>query len=97
MGPAEMMRLAAGALFMGFLLLGSLHTMFAPLVRKRWGSDEAAEFDNSRALDALWQRYERGEVSWDKYRKMSRIALGRKGRRGAAKGGGSYPLDRLGM
>jgi uncharacterized membrane protein len=71
-GPGEIMRLAAGALVMGFLLLGFLHMIFAPLVRKMWGSDRAAEFDNLRALDALWERYERSEISWDKHQKMSR-------------------------
>jgi uncharacterized membrane protein len=30
------------------------------------------ESDNSPALDELWERYNRGEISWDEYEVFSR-------------------------
>jgi uncharacterized membrane protein len=37
-------------------------------VLNRVGSDS----EDSQALDELWERYNRGEISWDEYEELSR-------------------------
>ena len=38
------------------------------LIRSR---NRASESGDSEALDELWKRYERGEISWDEYKASS--------------------------
>jgi uncharacterized membrane protein len=49
---------------------GVLYSAVFPLrqIRKRVRS----ESDTSRALDELWERYNRREISWDEYEALSR-------------------------
>ncbi|MDP9488488.1 MAG: hypothetical protein M3Q49_22340 [Actinomycetota bacterium] len=60
---AELARLALGSavLYGGFSVLRAM--------RASRGRNESAD---PRTLDALWERYERGEISWDEYEAMGR-------------------------
>ena len=42
------------------------------IARKVRSRNRASESPDSKALDELWERYERGEISWDKYKASSR-------------------------
>ena len=59
---AMLARLLAG----GGILYSAIFTVRK--IRKR----VRAESDGSQALDELWERYERGEISWDEYEALSR-------------------------
>jgi len=66
-GPHEMMmavRVVAG----GGMLYSAVFILRA--VRKRMYSDSNS--DISQALDKIWERYNRGEISWDEYEVLSR-------------------------
>jgi uncharacterized membrane protein len=39
---------------------------------RRMRSRTGPEPEDSRTLDKLWERYERGEISWDEYEALSR-------------------------
>jgi uncharacterized membrane protein len=39
---------------------------------RRMRSRTGLESNDSRTLDELWERYERGEISWDEYEALSR-------------------------
>jgi uncharacterized membrane protein len=39
---------------------------------RRMRSRTGPESNDSRTLDELWERYERGEISWDEYEALSR-------------------------
>ncbi|MDX6379147.1 MAG: hypothetical protein QOI57_171 [Rubrobacteraceae bacterium] len=66
-GPASGITMLARIAF-GLVILG----MAVPVVARRWscltktiGTD--AESGESLNLDALWELYKRGEISWDEY------------------------------
>jgi uncharacterized membrane protein len=40
--------------------------------RARGTESVRSDSDNSRAFDELWERYTRGEISWEKYERLSR-------------------------
>ena len=66
LGPSEIAALArvafgVAALYGAFLVLRAIRASRKP--------NESAD---PRALDALWERYERGEISWEEYEAMSR-------------------------
>ncbi|MBA4115333.1 MAG: hypothetical protein H0X71_02630 [Rubrobacter sp.] len=66
-GPHEMLtvvRVVAG----GGILYSAISILRA--VRKRMNS--GSNSDISQALDELWGRYNRGEISWDEYEVLSR-------------------------
>ena len=46
------------------------------IARKVRSRNRASESGDSEALDALWERYERGEISWDEYTASSRDLKG---------------------
>ena len=65
LGTSEMLMLAravagGGILYVAISILRE--------VLNRVGSDS----EDSQALDELWERYNRGEISWDEYEELSR-------------------------
>ena len=52
------------------LLVVALYGAFL-VVRAIRASRKPNESADPRALDALWERYERGEISWEEYEEMS--------------------------
>ena len=42
------------------------------IARKIRSRNSVSESPDSEALDELWERYERGEISWDEYKASSR-------------------------
>jgi len=66
LGPGEIAALARVA-FGGAVLYGAVSVL-----RKARASRKGGETGDARALDALWERHERGEISWDEYEAMSR-------------------------
>ena len=66
LGPGEIAALARVA-FGGAVL----YAAFAVLRGMR-ASRRRNETADPRALDALWERYERGEISWEEYEEASR-------------------------
>ena len=66
LGPGEIAALARVA-FGGAVLYGAFAVLRATRASRR--QNESAD---PRALDALWERYERGEISWDEYEASSR-------------------------
>lgn len=65
LGSQEMVMLAR-VLAGGGILYTAIFTVRK--IRRRVRS----ESDNSQALDELWERYNRGEISWDEYEALSR-------------------------
>ena len=66
LGPGEIAALARVA-FGGAVLYGASAVLRGMRASRR--QDESAD---PRAQDALWERYERGEISWDEYEESSR-------------------------
>ena len=62
---ANEMTMLARVLAGGGILYSAIFTVRK--IRQRVRS----ESDDSRALDELWERYERGEISWDEYEALS--------------------------
>jgi uncharacterized membrane protein len=62
---ANEMAMLARVLAGGGILYSAIFTIRK--IRKRVRS----ESDNSQALDELWERYNRGEISWDEYEALS--------------------------
>ena len=65
LGPGEIAALARVA-FGGAVLYGAFAVLRAVRASRR--QNESAD---PRALNALWERYERGEISWDEYEASS--------------------------
>jgi uncharacterized membrane protein len=63
---ANEMAMLARVLAGGGVLYSTVFTLRQ--IRKRVRS----ESDTSRALDELWERYNRREISWDEYEALSR-------------------------
>src|ERR671938_460553 len=62
--PASEITTLARAAFGVVLLL----CMAVPVARAIWSSLRSGpESDDSPGLDELWERYKRGEISWDEY------------------------------
>lgn len=66
LGPGEIAALARVA-FGGAILYAAVMVLRGMRASRR--RDESAD---PQALDALWERHERGEISWEEYETMSR-------------------------
>jgi uncharacterized membrane protein len=64
LAPAGGMAMLARAVF-GIVIL----CMAVPIIHRMWSSSRTRrpESDDSPDLNALWERYKRGEISWDEY------------------------------
>lgn len=49
------------------LIVAMVCFLAAPLVERMWSLRARPGPENPVDLDALWQRYKRGEISWDDY------------------------------
>lgn len=66
LGPGEIAALAR-VVFGGAVLYGAVS-----MLRGIRASRKRHESGDPQALDTLWERHERGEISWDEYEAMSR-------------------------
>ncbi|MDP9456277.1 MAG: hypothetical protein M3Q60_10940 [Actinomycetota bacterium] len=51
---------------------GGMLYLAISIARKVRSRNKASESPDSEALDDLWERFERGEISWDEYKASSR-------------------------